>query len=110
MLIRCSTAETLTDGCGCFRLRSSDVSESPMICGETETNAGSLNRFMSRYPDKVSLQSPVLLPYLIFPTAHGQREELMEEMFLLGAADVGHMTCEDAVQSSTVPDKGQTHS
>lgn len=31
MPIRCSTAETRTEGCGCFRLRSSDVSESPKI-------------------------------------------------------------------------------
>lgn len=31
MATRCSTAETLTEGCGCFRLRNSDVSESPII-------------------------------------------------------------------------------
>lgn len=30
MPIRCSTADTLTDGCGCFRLRNSDVFESPI--------------------------------------------------------------------------------
>lgn len=35
MPIRCSTAETRTDGSGCFRLSSSDVSESPRICRET---------------------------------------------------------------------------
>ena len=32
MLISWSTAETLTDVCGCFRLSSSDVSDSPKIC------------------------------------------------------------------------------
>lgn len=48
--------------------------------------------------------------YLELPAAHGQREELMEETLLLRAADVGHVTSEDAVQSSTVPDGGQTHS
>ena len=48
---------------------------------------------------------------LVFSAAHGQRQELVEETFLLGAADVGHMTCEDAVQSSAVPDGGgRTHS
>lgn len=47
--------------------------------------------------------------YLVFSTAHRQREELMEEMFLLCAAHVGHMTGEDAVQSSAVPDGEQTH-
>lgn len=46
--------------------------------------------------------------YLVFSAAHRHRQELVEEMFLLGAADVGHMTCEDAVQSATVSDGGQT--
>lgn len=35
MAIRCSKANTLTDDCGCFRLRSSDVSESPMNYTQT---------------------------------------------------------------------------
>lgn len=50
------------------------------------------------------------LVYLVFAAAHGQRQEPVEETFLLAAADVDHVTCEDAVQSAAVPDGGQLSS
>lgn len=34
----------------------------------------------------------------------------MEQTLVLGAADVGHVTCEDAVQSSAVSDRGDVMS
>lgn len=43
----------------------------------------------------------------MFPAAQRQRQKPVEEPFLLRAADVGHMTREDAVQSCTVPDGGE---
>lgn len=45
MPIRCSTADTLTDGCGCFRLRNSDMSESPINYTHKHENCEILNRF-----------------------------------------------------------------
>lgn len=48
------------------------------------------------------------LVYLIFSAAHRQREELVEQMLLLCAADVGHVACEDTIQSTTVSDGGET--
>lgn len=45
----------------------------------------------------------ITIVYLVFPTAHCQREKLMEETLLLRIAD-SHMTSEHAVQSCTVSD------
>lgn len=47
-----------------------------------------------------------MFSYLVFPTAHRQREKLMEETLLLRSSN-SHMTSKHAVQSCTVSDEGQ---
>lgn len=107
---RCSTADTLTDGCGCFRLRSRDVSESPMNYTQTGELTYLHIKVNTRQHQIRLYHVQLTVLYLVFSTAHWQREKPMKETFLLFATYVNNMTSEHAVQSPTVPGRGPTDS
>lgn len=71
--IRCSSAETLTDGCGCFRLRSSDVSESPRIWSNTNTNTDTQDGFT----DQVEYFNPLNMKN----RQHSEEHEMAPKIF-----------------------------
>lgn len=99
--IRCSMADTRMVGCVCFRLRSSDVSELSMNYTQEQAEQSCCVAVDASF----AAEADPLAAHLEFPAAHRQREELMEETFTLLAADVRHVTLQDTVQRSAVPEE-----